>query len=37
MRHYMMTMMMMRRSETGTYRVVQKSGHPIYFCYNFSK
>jgi len=19
------------------YRVVQKSGHPIYFCYNFSK
>jgi len=20
-----------------TYKVVQKSGHPIYFCYNFSK
>ena len=23
-------------ADTGKYRVVQKSGHPIYFCYNFS-
>ena len=25
------------QSHAGLYMVVQKSGHPIYFCYNFSK